>query len=43
VELFKQARIPAQSPFEIQVVILWAAQNGHFDSIAVKNIVAASK
>jgi len=42
VELFKQPEYQPK-PVEIQVVILWAAQNGHFDSIVVKDIVAASK
>jgi F-type H+-transporting ATPase subunit alpha len=42
VELFKQ---PAFRPKEVgvQVVILWAAQNGIFDSIDVKQIVAAGQ
>lgn len=41
VELFKQ---PAFHPKKtaVQVVILWAVQNGFFDDIEVKNAVAAS-
>ncbi len=41
VELFKQ---PAYSPrpVEVQVSLLWAVQNGFFDSIAVKQIVEAA-
>ena len=41
VEVFKQ---PAFSPksIEIQVGILWAAQNAYFDDIEVKKIVEAS-
>lgn len=40
VELFKQ---PASHPFatEMQVALLWTIQNGFFDSIDVKKIVAA--
>ncbi len=42
VELFKQ---PAFSPkaVELQVALLWTVQNGHFDSIDVKKIVAATE
>ncbi len=42
VELFKQ---PAFSPkqVEIQVILLWAAQNAYFDDIPVNKIVSASQ
>jgi len=42
VELFKQ---PAFSPKKtaVQVVLLWTVQNGYFDGVEVKHIVAAAK
>ncbi len=41
VELFKQPAF-SPKPVEIQVGILWAAQNGYFDDIDVSKIVEAS-
>ena len=41
VELFKQPAF-SPKPVEIQVGLLWAAQNGYFDDIDVKRIVEAS-
>jgi len=40
VELFKQPQFSPKTA-EVQVVILWAAQNGYFDSIDVKKITDA--
>lgn len=37
VELFKQTQY-APLPLEVEVAILWAMQNGHFDSVPVKSI-----
>ncbi len=41
VELFKQPAF-SPKPVEIQVGLLWAAQNGYFDDIDVKRMVEAS-
>lgn len=42
VELFKQFAYSPR-PVEIQVSLLWATQNGFFDAIEVKHIVAAAQ
>jgi len=40
VELFKQPQFSPKTA-EVQVVVLWAAQNGYFDSIEVNDITSA--
>lgn len=42
VELFKQPAF-SPKPAEVQITLIWAMQNGFFDSIEVKEIVDASK
>lgn len=42
VELFKQTAFDP-IPTEIQITMLWAAQNGYFDSIAVEHIIWAAR
>jgi F-type H+-transporting ATPase subunit alpha len=42
VELFKQSQL-APKPVELQVLVLWAVQNGFFDDIPVEQVHAAGQ
>ncbi len=41
IELFKQP-VAAPKPMEVEVALLWAMHNGHFDKIAVKDMIRAA-